>query len=205
MKKIEGTCKGIKQEFDKILSSFKWASTVAGVHFTARGMNSPQSWSSQNRLVGLTWGPRHFPPTTTTDTHTHTHCPRPPLLISQPVLSRGSNSWEWLPCLTEAAILPENLLDSSNWPPPTPLVSSGSSPVRQAFFNTHIQRCVADLAFHSVLLIQILERNLFLFHLEWLAITQTAFWRLMVIGNHMRDCVSLFALASRMLRAKSVY
>ena len=73
MKKIEGTCKGIKQEFDKILSSFKWASTAAGVHFTARGMNSPQSWSSQNRLVGLTWGPRHFPPTITTDTHTHTH------------------------------------------------------------------------------------------------------------------------------------
>ena len=36
----------------------------------ACGMNTPQSWSSQNRLVGLTWGPGHLPaPPTTTDIH----------------------------------------------------------------------------------------------------------------------------------------
>ena len=42
MKKMEGTYKGIKWEFAKILSIFKWASAVTGEHYTVHGMNTPQ-------------------------------------------------------------------------------------------------------------------------------------------------------------------
>lgn len=140
MKKTQGTYKGIKWECAKILSIFKWVCAIPGEHFTARCTSIPQP--EVPGIDGDIWhkGPDH---------------PHPKSFSSSTWVFPEDLATGCLAALVEEGMqFPQKtcLRDSSNWPTPTPLSLSVSELIRQAFITL-----VADLAFHSVLPVQILK------------------------------------------------
>lgn len=142
----------------------------------------PADSSSQNRLV----------------------CPDPPPQLCSSLTQVFPEVWQegvWLPGLKRGCNSTRKL---ARFPP----IDQRRLPYLFLWVTdkTGIHHCISGLAFHSVLLSGPREKSLPGFRTRnSKAMPAPLFKNLLGIRNHVRNCVSLFALATRMLRAKSVH